>query len=253
MSAVLAEWTKLRTVASTYWLLAAAVVGTAGIGALMTVSLDARHCEGACVVDTVQRSLYGVRLGQVAVAVLAVLVVAGEWGTGTIRPSVAAMPRRALALLGKLAVLTATVLVAGAVSVGASLLVGAYVVPRRGFAALALGEEPARRAAAGSVLYLALIALLAAGIALIVRDTGAAIGAVLAVLFVVPLLASMVAGPKWAHRLHRWGPMDAGLAVQMTRHVTPPDIGPWAGLGVLALYAAGAVVIGLLLFELRDV
>jgi ABC-2 type transport system permease protein len=47
--------------------------------------------------------------------------------------------------------------------------------------------------------------------------------------------------------------MDAGLAVQVTKHLTPPDIGPWAGLGVLALYAAGAVVIGLLLFELRDV
>jgi ABC-2 type transport system permease protein len=250
VNVIRAEWTKLRTVASTYWLLVAAVLGTTAVGALATVALDRRHCEEPCVRDTVELSLYGVRLGQVAVAALAVLAVAGEWSTGTIRPSVTAMPRRTPALLGKLAVLTATVLVAGAVAVGAALLAGAFIVPRRGFPALALGDEATRRAAAGSVLYLALIALLAAGIALVVRDTGAAIGAVLALLFVVPLLASFVADATWERRLHRWAPMDAGLAVQMTRH---GDVGPWTGLGVLALYALAAVTTGVLLFERRDV
>jgi ABC-2 type transport system permease protein len=253
VSAVRAEWVKLRSVASTYWLLVATVVGTVGVGVLMTVTLDRHHCEAPCARDTVLLSLYGVRLGQVAVAVLAVLAVAGEWSTGTIRPTVAAMPRRTLALLAKLAALTATVLVAGAAAVGGALLAGAYIVPRRGFPALPMDHEPGVRAGVGSVLYLALIALLAAGIALIVRDTGGAIGAVLTVLFVVPLLASFAADEKWAHRLHRWGPMDAGLAVQVTRHLHTPDIGPWAGLGVLAMYAAGALLIGTVLLERRDV
>ncbi|GAA2395819.1 ABC transporter permease [Dactylosporangium salmoneum] len=253
MSILLAEWTKLRTVASTYWLLVAVVAGTAALGVLATVGLDRRHCGEPCLVDTTQLSLFGVRLGQVAVAVLAVLAVAGEYGTGMIRTTVVALPRRAPALLGKLAVLTATVLVAGSAAVGAALLAGSVVVRWRGFPAPSLADEPARRAAAGSVLYLALIALLAAGVAVIVRDTGAAVGAVLAVLFTAPLLAVIVASPVWQHRLHRWAPMDAGLAVQVTHAAAPPDIGPWAGLAVLAGYCVAVLAVAVPVFVRRDV
>ncbi|WP_432988572.1 ABC transporter permease [Dactylosporangium sp. CA-233914] len=240
MGALRAEWTKLRTVAGTWWLLAAAVAGTVGLGALMTVTLERRDRAAA---DLVQLGLYGVRAGQVAVAVLAVLSVTNEYGTGMIRACAAAVPRRALGLLAKLAVLAATVLAVAVLAVAGSLLAA-----RQG-----LAGEPARRAAAGSVLYLVLVALLAAGIAVVVRDTGAAIATVLAVLFAGPLLATMAAGPRWQHRLHRFGPMDAGLAVQVTKPIRPPDIGPWAGLGVLALYAAAAVLLALLLVERRDV
>jgi ABC-2 type transport system permease protein len=244
---VRAEWTKLRTLASTWWLLVAAVAGTAVFGALMTVALDRKHCGDPCVVDTMQRSLYGVRVGQIAVAVLAVLAVANEFGTGMVGVSVTAVPRRAMGLLAKLVVVTATALAAGAIAVAASLLAGALIVPRRGFAHLDLTDW---RPAVGSVLYLALIALLASAIAVIVRDTGGAVAAVLAVLYTAPLLALMAASPRWQHRLHRFSPMDAGLAVQAAK---PPDIGPWAGLGVLALYAAAAVLVALLVFERRDV
>ncbi|GAA2640243.1 hypothetical protein GCM10010399_87200 [Dactylosporangium fulvum] len=141
---------------------------------------------------------------------------------------------------------------------GPAGLVEQRILPGRGFTAAtgnplpSLADEPTRRAALGTVLYLVLIALLSAGVAVLVRDTAGAITGMLGVLYVAPLAASLVSDPRWERRLHRFGPMDAGLAVQTTRHLTPPDIGPWAGLGVLALYAAVAVVLAVIVFEIRD-
>ena len=46
--------------------------------------------------------------------------------------------------------------------------------------------------------------------------------------------------------------MDAGLTIQATRNLAAEHIGPWAGLGVLSVYAAAAVIAGLIVFQLRD-
>ena len=123
-------------------------------------------------------------LGQAVVAVVAVLAVSGEYGTGMIRTTMAAMPRRITVLTAKAAVVTGLVLVAGAAGVLASVLAGRLILPGRGFTpghgypALSLANGADLRAAAGSVLYLALIALLALGIAAAVRDSAASIGVV---------------------------------------------------------------------------
>jgi ABC-2 type transport system permease protein len=118
---------------------------------------------------------------------------------------------------------------------------------------LPLGAGPTLRAAGGSVLYLALVALLGLGLATALRDSGAWIAAVLAVLYIVPILTDLgTLDPVWEHRFQRYGPMTAGLAIQATRNLKTLPIGPWPGLVVLAAWAATALLAGGLLLRLRD-
>ncbi len=97
------------------------------------------------------------------------------------------------------------------------------------------------RAALGSVLYLALIALLSLGIAAAVRDGAAAIGIVLGLLYLFPILGQVVGGGTAHRHLEQLAPMTAGLAIQATTGLRSLPISPWAGLGVLAAWAAGAL------------
>jgi ABC-2 type transport system permease protein len=251
-----AEWTKLRTVPSTAWLLLTAIALTVGASVLATV---VEKCPASCGEDTTKLSLTGILLGQAAVAVLAVLVVTSEYSTGMMRITLSAVPRRSTALAAKAAVVTGVVLAAGAVAVAGSVLAGHFILAGNGFTGahgslpLSLGAGPTLRAAAGSVLYLALIALLSLGLATALRDSGATIAVVLALLYIVPVLTELgTLDPTWQHRLQRYGPMTAGLAIQATRNIGRQAIGPWAGLGVLAAWTAAALLAGGLLLRLRD-
>ena len=251
-----AEWTKLRTVQSTGGLLLTMMVLTAGAGALAAAVV---RCPATCSEDTTKLSLTGIQLGQAAVAVLAVLVMSGEYSSGTIRITLTAIPRRLTALAGKAIVLAGVVLAAGAVAAAGSVLAGRYILPGSGFTGayhsetLSLAAGPTLRAAGGSVLYLALIALLSLGLATALRDSGAAIAVMLGLLYIVPLLTDLgTLDQRWEHRLQEWAPMTAGLAIQATRGLKTLPIGPWPGLGVLALWTTAALLLGGLLLGLRD-
>ena len=250
-----AEWTKLRTAPGTVLLLTASVLLTAGASALAAAIVK---CPGSCSADTTRLSLTGAMLSQATVATLAVLVMSSEYGTGMIRVTLAAMPRRPALLAAKAAVLTGVVLAVGAVAVGASLLAGRLLEPGNGFTAgngfvpLSLAHGPTLRAAAGSVLYLALVGLLSLGAATALRDSAVAMTAVLGLLYIFPVLGDVVLDPAWQHRIARWAPMNAGLAIQATRNLGTLPIGPWAGLGVLAAWAAVALLAGGALLRLRD-
>jgi ABC-2 type transport system permease protein len=252
-----AEWTKLRTAGGAAWLLLAMIASTVGLGAAAAGS--ARCAYAGCGQDPAKLSLTGIDLGQAVVAILAVLTVSGEYSTGMIRVTLAATPRRWAVLAAKAAVLTGAVLPAGAVAVLGSLLAGRLLLPGRGFTAahgypaLSLGDGPVLRAAAGSVLYLALIALVSLGSATAIRDSAPAIGAVLGLLYLFPVIAAALArNQTWYRHLEQIGPMTAGLAIQATTGLRSLPIGPWAGLGVLAAWAAGAMLAGGLLLEMRD-
>jgi ABC-2 type transport system permease protein len=253
-----AEWTKLRTVPATAWLILATIGCTVGLAAMVTATMSIEHCDAPCMEDTTALSLIGVKFGQIAIVALAVLAVSGEYSTGTIRATLAATPRRWMLLAGKLAVVTATALAAGAVAVGGSLLAGRLILPGNGFtptngyAALSLANDLTRRAAFGSVLYLGLVALLSASIAVIVRDTAAAITTVLALLYLAPMLGMFLTDPQWQDRMKRFAPMEAGLTIQNTIKLDTLHIGVWAGLGVLAGYAAAATVAAAMNLHARD-
>ncbi|MGH3150670.1 MAG: ABC transporter permease [Streptosporangiaceae bacterium] len=257
MNAVLhAEWTKLRTAAGPGWLLAAAIALTAAVGAL---AANATSCPGGgCQVDPAKVSLTGIYLGQAIVAIVAVSAVSGEYSTGMIRLTLTATPRRWQVLAAKAAVVGTATLVTGAVAVLASVLAGRLLLdghgidPAHGYAALSLADGPVLRAAAGSVLYLALIAMLGLGIAAAVRDSAVAIGVVLGLLYLFPIIAGAIGDAAWKRHLDQISPMVAGTYIQATTDLRSLPLTPWQGLGVLAAWAAGALLAGGLLLHVRD-
>lgn len=241
MTVLHAEWTKVRTVPGTAWLLLGTVALTVLLGAL---AANAMAEDG----DPAKTTLTGVALGQTVVVILAVGMVSGEYGTGMIRTTLTAMPRRLNMLAAKGTVVAALTLVAGTAAVLASVVTGDLLLPN----GLSLSDGPNLRAAAGSVVYLALIALLSVGVAMLVRDAATAIGVVLGLLFLTPIVAALISDPDWHDRLLRLSPMTAGLSVQATINLDQQPIGPWEGIGVLALWAAGALLAGAAALRFRD-
>lgn len=255
-TALHAEWTKLRTLPGTRWLLLAVVVTTIALGALATAAVE---CPSAgCDQDPARIALTGVQLSQAVVAILAVLVMSGEYGTGMIRTTLAAMPRRSTVLAAKAAVVSGVVLVTATAGVLGSLLGGRLILPGNGFTTehghppLSLLDGPTLRAAVGSVLYLVLIALLSLGVATLVRDAAVSIGVVLGLLYLFPILVEVVTDPDWHRRLQQVAPMTAGLAIQNTIGLDGLPIGPWPGLAVLVAWTAVVLVAGNLLLRRRD-
>jgi ABC-2 type transport system permease protein len=175
-----------------------------------------------------------------------------------IRTTLAAMPRRTTVLAAKAVLVTGLTLAAGILAIAGSLLAGGLILPGHGFTAvhgfapLSLADGPVLRAAAGSVLYLALIALLSLGAATAVRDSAVAIGLVLGVLYLFPIVAAVVSNSHVQRHLQQIAPMTAGLDIQATTGLRSLPLSPWAGLGVLAAWAAAALLAGGLVLRLRD-
>jgi ABC-2 type transport system permease protein len=256
LAASRAEWIKLRTVASTGWLLLACAVVTIAVSSAV-VAVE-KCSSGSCAVDTTKVSLSGVQVGQAAVAILAVIVIGGEYGTGMIRTTLVAVPRRWVMLGAKAAAVSLVTASAGIIAVLGSLLAGRVFLSGNGFTVahgfppLSITDGPTLRAAIGSVLYLVLVSLLSLGVAAAVRDTAVAVATVLGLMYVLPAVASLVLDPAWQHRVLRVAPMSAGQAIQSTANLSKLPIGPWPGIGVLAAWTAAALLIGWLLLGLRD-
>jgi ABC-2 type transport system permease protein len=251
-----AEWTKTSTAGGAIWLLLAVIAATVAVGT--AVATTTRCPAAGCGQDPAKISLSGIYLGQAVVAILAVLAISGEYSTGMILVTLTAMPRRTAMLAAKAAILTGMVVIAGTVAVLGSMLAGRLILPGHGFIPahgyplLSLADGPYLRAAAGSVLYLSLVGLLGLGIATAIRESAVAIGAVLGLLYLFPVVTAAVSNPHWQRCLEQIAPMSAGLAIQATTGLRGMPISPWAGLGVLAAWAAGAMLAGGLLLQIRD-
>ena len=254
-SALHAEWTKLRTAPGTGWLLLVVVVLTVGLSWLATAAV---HFQARELQDQVKISLVGVQAGQAVVAVLGVLIITGEYSSGMIRSTLAAIPRRWPMLAAKATVLTGMVLLAGTVAVLGSLMLARFTLPgngftaANGFAVLSLTDPQTLRATAGSILYLALIGLLSLGMATLIRDSAVAVGVVLGMLYLFPILIQVVGDPDWKRRLEQIAPTNAGLGIQSTVDLQSLAISPWMGMGVLAAWATTAMVAAAVMLRWRD-
>lgn len=251
-----AEWTKLRTVTGPGWLLAATVITTVALG--VAVAAAQSPSSATRELDPTKISLTGIDLGQAVVAVLGIVVMSAEYGHGMMHVTLAALPRRLVVLAAKASLITGVTVPAAALAVLGSVLIGGMVLadhgltPARGYRAVSLSDATVLRAAGGTVLYLALIALLSLAVATIVRDSAVAIGVVLGLLYLFPLVAGLVSDPAWSRHLQQVGPMTAGLTIAATTGLRSLPLSPWAGLGVLAAWAAGALAVAGLLFRVRD-
>ena len=261
IAALHAEWTKFRTLAGTWWLLLAAAALTIAVSAAAAAAF---HCApSGCTpqqtgADPAKLSLTGVELGQVVIALLAVLAIGGEYGSGMIRLTLTAVPRRLTAFTAKALVTSAAALAAAVLAVGGSALAGWLILPGKGLSAangyvpLSLGNAADLRATCGTILYLTLIALLAFGLTTVVRDSAVGIGVVLGLLFLLPIVSAVIPDHILARHLEQIAPMTAGLYIEATTGVSQLPLTPWQGLGVTALWALGALLLGAAILRLRD-
>ncbi|WP_326796988.1 DUF1349 domain-containing protein [Streptomyces sp. NBC_01808] len=217
--------------------------------------------------DLTWMSLAGAQVGLIAFAALGVLFITAEYKRGMIRTTFTAGPRRGRVLAAKGAVLAAVAFAAGLAAAVLSFLVGQHALRAGGhrppqFPEVSLAEGPALRAVVGTGLLLALVALLALGLGALLRHTAAAV-TIVVVLFVLPLVLGgglPLGAVEW---LFRVTPV-AGFGVQSTtpryeqvETVCLPEDGcmpqgPWAGLGVLAVWAAGALALAAWRLRRRD-
>jgi ABC-2 type transport system permease protein len=261
--ALRAEWTKLRTLPGTGWLLLAVAALTIAVGAAAAAAFSCSPARGGCApavtgADPAKIALTGVYLGQAVIAAFGVLVIGGEYAAGMIRVSLAATPGRLTLLAAKATLVTGCALAASLAGVLGSVLAGALILPGRGlsaasgYPALSLASGPALRAASGTVLYLTLIALLALGVTTLVRDSAAGIGTVLGLLYLFPIITTAIPDRVLARHLEQLAPMTAGLNVQATTGLAALPLTPWQGLAVTAAWAAAALLLGGAALRLRD-
>jgi hypothetical protein len=234
------EWIKLRTLRYVKWTLLFALAGMIGIG--IAAGFNTRNPRG----DVTNNIMVGVALGSVLFAVLGVLVMTSEYSSGTIRATLAAIPRRALVLAAKASVFGVVALAAGELVSFAGFLAGAAFV-RAGVPHPVLSQPVVLRAVALSGAYLFLIGLIGLALGVIVRHGAAAIAILSGLVFVAPLagLAATPAG-KFMPELIYANSMGA------TKPVPGFTLSPWAGLGIICAYAAVLLAVGGWLLTRRD-
>jgi ABC-type transport system involved in multi-copper enzyme maturation permease subunit len=251
LGVIRSERIKLRSVRSTWWSLLATVAIIVGLGTLFSALRASRFDRNARFeFDPTLVSLRGVFLAQLAIGVLGVLVVTGEYSTGMIRSSLAAVPHRTPVLIAKAVVFGATALVVTEVAAFVGFLLGQQALASTHLQA-SLSTPHAARAIIGAGLYLTLIGLLAIGLGFLIRSTAGAIATVFGLVLVLPLLTNALPAP-YSTDVSKYLPLNAGTQILTTTHPDPTMLGPWTGLGVTALYALAALVAGAVTLKRRD-
>jgi ABC-2 type transport system permease protein len=243
------EWTKLRSLQSTAWSLLAAAVLVVGFGALycmVRVTRPPRGPDALASFDPTAVSLTGVQLAQLAIGILGVLLITGEYATGMIRISLTAVPRRLPVLWGKAIVFALTTLALCVPATFAAFAVGQSILSAEHLDTT-LGHPGTARAVLGGALYLTAVGLLGLGLGALLRNTAAAIAALFGVLFGLQIVAGLLPGTL-AEQVGKYLPTPAGTAVSSVR-TGPSSLGPWTGFGLFCLYTA--IVLGLAAWQLR--
>jgi ABC-2 type transport system permease protein len=238
------EWEKLRTVRSTWSIVAVFAACMIGFSLLVLGHENYGQMSAAdrASFDPTSDSFLGLVLGQLLVGALGVLAITTEFSSGMIRATFAAAPRRPLVLAAKTAVLGAVTLAAGEISALAAFLAGQAVLKAPAPHA-ALGQPGVLRAVLMAGAYPALIAVIGLGIGAIIRNTAGAICAVVGVVFVLPLLFSAFS-PSVQDQTQKFLPdtmRNALIAVKPTAHLLSPGLTLFVLLGyALVALAAGA-------------
>ncbi|MEU8433039.1 ABC transporter permease subunit [Streptomyces sp. NPDC029216] len=248
------EWTKIRTVASTTWTLASALVVTVGIGAALCAVFAAGFKnmakEQQLSFDPTFASFTGMSLGQLAMIVFGVLVVGTEYSSGMIRTSLAAVPARGSFLLGKLTAATGLALAVGLVTSFLSFFLGQAILGEHG---IGIGGDGVLRAVIGAGLYMALIALFSMGVAMMLRSSMLALGILMPFFF---LISTILGAVEATRQVAQYFPDQAGTRIMQVvpgaMDSAEASYGPWGGLGIMVLWVAAAVIGGYLVLGKRD-
>jgi ABC-type transport system involved in multi-copper enzyme maturation permease subunit len=255
-SLMLSEWTKIRSVRSTVWSLAILVVFTLVFTALF-LKMGIANWDKTDPAQQAEMRLdptgtilgSGILLSQLAVCVLGVMAIASEYSTGMIRASLLAVPRRVPVLAAKGAVFALLVLAVGELTAFGSFFIGAPIMNDK--APVSIGDPGVLRAVVGCGLYLALLGLFALAVGAIVRHTAASITVVIGFVLVITPMAGLLPGSV-GERIHAWLPTQAGFMITQQHSRAGDLLGPWEGLGVLALWTAVLLAVAVAQLRRRD-
>ena len=228
------EWTKFRSVRSTYWTLLVAVVTPIGLSALVAVTLANVPGRGAPA-DPLLPGVLSQEYAVLAVGVLGVLMFSAEFSTGLIRTTFTAVPRRRAVLAAKAAVLGAITLVAGELVAFVSFaLVQAVLSGKHLGVSLARPGVPGAVLATGLILFV--VATMGLGLGAIVRHTAGGIAALIG-LIILPGILALLPAP-WGARVGRFTLVDAARQVTALHPATNLFAPAWSLLVLLAWPAA---------------
>ena len=197
------EFIKLFTLRSTFWCILIVVVLSVGIGLIIaTVNPPARAgvpAAGPLTVvaqqaDAVSYATAGSQIGELVLAVLGALVITGEYGTGMIRSTLAAVPKRLPALIAKALVLAITAFVVGVVSIFGTAAIIFPLLPGTKKIHPDWTDWHVLESLMGGALYLVLVALIAFCIGAIIRNSAGGIAAALGLILVLPGLVGLIGG-----------------------------------------------------------
>jgi ABC-2 type transport system permease protein len=245
-----AEWIKFWSVRSTFWSTAMLFVLGAGLTVLVCATSAAWLASGEADESPLSFVTWGLMFAQITAIVLGTLVVTSEYGTGMIRATLAATPRRGSVLAAKAIVLSGTLFVVGTVTAFAGFFGGNFFLDREGIG-IALGDEGVLRAMLGSGLYMAVLGLFAAAVGFLIRHTAAALSVVLALVFVVGNMAFLLPG-TWGEWTAKLMPGNAGSGVATPVSFNPELLDPWVGFAVFAGEVALLTVVAWATFRRRD-
>jgi ABC-2 type transport system permease protein len=253
---VLSEWTKLLSLRSTRWSLLAATVLTIGLPALFAAILAARwgHLSPQERAGhrhrPVEVALAGVNVSQLAIAVLGVLVITGEYSTGMIRASFTSVPKRLPVLWAKTAVYALVAFALMLPSVVVSFFLSQAILGRRHILQISFSHPGVARTLIGGAIYLMLVAIFALAIGAIVRNTAGGIATFAAVFFVIPPLLDILPA-SWNDAVSRYLPSSAGRSIFQLDHGAH-SLAPAPGALLLVGYCALALAIAAVLLVNRD-
>jgi ABC-type transport system involved in multi-copper enzyme maturation permease subunit len=247
------EFTKFRTVRSTYATLAAAFLAAAALGPVQCALYASRfpnvEADEKAEFSAAHLSLNGILLAQLAIGVLGVLLISSEYTTGMIRATLAAVPQRRTVLAAKALVFTAVTLVISEVACFIAFFASQAFLTHKHLEAH-LSDPGVLRAVIGGGLYLAVLGLLALALGTAIRHSAGAIATLLGILFVLPGIVSAL--PRATRDvINQYLPSNAGVQIFAIR-IDPHTLQPWAGFGVFCIYAAVAIVAAAILLQRRD-
>jgi ABC-2 type transport system permease protein len=251
---VRSEWTKLITLRSTLWSLFAAVVLTIGLP-LLFAAVTSSHWGSMSPHERADRhpldiALAGVNLSQLAIGVLGVLVITGEYSTGMIRASLTAVPKRLPVLWAKTAVYALVSFALMVPSVLIAFFASQAILSKHDILQISFGHGGVARAVIGGAVYLALLAVLTVALGTIVRNTAGGIAVFAAIFFVIPPLLNILP-TSWNNAISPYLPDAAGRAIFSLTHGAH-DLAPGPGLALFAGYCALALALAAVVLVRRD-
>jgi hypothetical protein len=239
------EWVKLRSLRSTWWGLSLTVAGAIGIA--VAVGVNTKDATA----DLTNNALAGISLGLLLTGVLGVLVMTGEYSSGMIRATLAAIPNRPLVLAAKAAVFGAVALAAGEAAAFIAFFAGNAALPGN-IPAPTLGQPGVLRAVVMGGAGYCLIGLIGLGLGAVIRHTPAAIAVLVGGVYVIAQLVAALAPSLMPY-------LPVSIVANSLSTVVPVApvgrvhfLSPWAGLGMLGLYAAVTLAAGAWLLARRD-